>query len=44
MRAAGEQPQQLYRAAGLRIETAFPNGRHTSSIGRRLFTLRITPR
>jgi hypothetical protein len=38
MRAAGEQPQQLNRAAGLRIETAFPNGRHTSSIGCRLFT------
>jgi hypothetical protein len=38
MWAAGEQPQQLYRAAGVRTETAFPNGRHTSSIGRRVFT------
>jgi hypothetical protein len=38
MRAAGEQPQQLYRAAGFRIGTAFLNGRHKSSIRRKLFT------
>jgi hypothetical protein len=38
MRANGEQIEQLKRAAGMRAETAFSNGRHTFSVDRKTFT------
>jgi hypothetical protein len=37
-RANGKHLEQLQRAAGMRADTAFSNGRHKFSIDRKLFT------